>query len=245
MKTAVIIPTYNEAENLEILVEKILESASTRGDSSTRGGLKLIVVDDNSPDGTGKIADKLSLKYKNKIIVIHREGKIGLGTAYKEGFKKAIKTGADVFVTMDADLSHNPLVIPKLINLLKYCDVAIGSRYVVDGQIIGFNVWRKILSGVAQLLSRSLLGIKVKDSTSAYRAYKKNVINSIDLENIKSDGYSFLIEVIYRCLRKDYKVKEIPITFGLREGGVSKISKKEIYKSLVTIFRLKLTSLFS
>jgi len=231
MRTAIIIPTYNEAGNIEVLVEKILELELNNS--------KIIVIDDNSPDGTGEIAESLSEKFKGRIDVIHRARKLGLGSAYKEGFKTALKEGAQTIITMDADLSHDPNAIPELLSELRDNDLVIGSRYVEGGGIVGFPLWRLALSSIAQGLCRFFLGIKVHDSTTAFRAYKAKVIKSIKPDSIKSEGYSFLIEVVFRSQKAGLKVSEVPIIFKARELGKSKVSQSEILKALFTVFRLK------
>lgn len=231
MDIVIIIPTYNEVENIEVLVEKILALKLHNS--------KIIIVDDNSPDGTGKLADSLAKRHQGKITVIHRPGKLGLGTAHTDGFKIAASYVAKVIITMDADLSHEPSVIPQMLNKLKSSDLVIGSRYVEGGGIVGFPLWRLALSSIAQALCRFLLRIKVHDSTSAYRAYKKDALKKIRPETIKSDGYSYLIEVVYRAQKERLRVFEIPIIFKAREKGKSKVSQAEIAKALATVFRLK------
>ena len=233
MSTLIIIPTYNEADNIKALVNKIL-GLSLRDTS-------ILIIDDNSPDGTGKIADSLSKKYKYKINVIHRPGKLGLGSAYKDGFKEALTHGVQMVVTMDADLSHDPKEIPKIIKKLKKHDVVVGSRHIRGGKIVGFNIWRHLLSRGAQWLSTTVVGISVGDSTSAFRGYRSKVLKAVKPHTIKSEGYSFLIELIYRCQKKGFKITEIPITYINRTKGKSKISQAEILKALLTIFKLKFT----
>src|SRR3989344_1176708 len=231
MKTVIIIPTYNEAENIKVLVERIIGLGLNNS--------KIIVIDDSSPDGTGEIAESLSEKFKGKIDVIHRARKLGLGSAYKEGFKTALKEGAQTIITMDADLSHDPNAIPSMLGELKDNDLVIGSRYVSGGGIVGFPLWRLALSSIAQALCRFFLGILVSDSTTAFRAYKAKVIKSIKPDSIKSEGYSFLIEVVFRIQKHGFKICEIPIIFKAREKGKSKVSQSEILKALFTVFRLK------
>lgn len=228
MKIAVIVPTYNEKQNIKKLTSQIRRNVPRA---------LIVVVDDNSPDGTGMIADKLS-QIDRKINVVHRPNKLGLGTAYVSGFRHAFKKGYDVVVTMDADLSHSPQVIPTMIDRLKTCDVVIGSRYVSGGKIIGFNAFRTYLSASAQLFSKYLLGLPTHDSSSGFRAYKKKVITKIKPSSIKSQGYSFLIEMIYRCHKASFKICEVPIVFAVRSKGKSKLSQNEIYKALLTVFRL-------
>lgn len=228
MKSAIIIPTYNEAENIKSLVNKILKLKTSS---------IIIIVDDNSPDGTGHIADQLANKSKN-VFVVHRTKKLGLGTAYIAGIKKALLQKADVVITMDADLSHDPSVIPQMLSYIKKYDVVIGSRHTLKGKINGFDWFRHSLSGGAQIVSRYLLGIPVADATSGYRAYRMGIIDGIDLPSIKSQGYSFLIEALYRVCREGYTVKEVPIHFNAREKGKSKLSQAEIYKAFITSARL-------
>lgn len=231
LKIVIVIPTYNEAENIEVLLEKIL--ALGLSDS------KIIIIDDSSPDGTGKIVESLSKKSSSKVVVIQRKSKLGLGSAYKEGFKKALRQNASVILTMDADLSHDPNTIPGMLGELKESDLVIGSRYVEGGGIVGFPLWRLALSSIAQALCRFFLGIKVADSTTAFRAYKAKVIKSIKPDTIKSEGYSFLIEVVFRTQRAGFKIKEVPIIFKARELGKSKVSQSEIFKAFLTVLRLR------
>lgn len=232
MKIVFIIPTYNEAENIGVLLEKVL--ALGLSDS------KIIIIDDNSPDGTGEIVESLSKKSKTQILVIQRKGKLGLGSAYKEGFRIALRQNASVILTMDADLSHDPNAIPDMLGELKESDLVIGSRYVEGGGIVGFPLWRLALSSIAQALCRFFLGIKVYDSTSAFRVYKTKVIKSIKPDSIRSEGYSFLIEVVFRTQKAGFKIKEVPIIFKARELGKSKVSQSEIYKAFLTVLRLRL-----
>lgn len=235
MRAFIVIPTYNEAENISILVEKILNLRLKYS--------KIIIIDDNSPDGTGKVADSLVKKHKGKLFVVHREGKLGLGSAYKRGFKEAINKKAEVVVTMDADLSHDPKDIPKMLKILRDKDVVIGSRFIDGGGIVGFTIWRRLLSGAAQGLCRFFLRLKVYDSTSGFRAYKTKVLNNIKVSKIKSEGYSYLIEAIIRCQKKDFKIAEIPIIYLNRTRGKSKISEAEIFKAVLTVIRLKIEQL--
>ncbi len=228
---AIIIPTFNERENIQDLVKKILTLRIPK--------LVLIIVDDNSPDGTGDIADKQAKKYKN-VFVVHRPKKLGLGTAYVAGFDLAFKKGASVVMTMDADFSHDPKSILAILNRIGEYDVVIGSRHIKGGKIIGFNTWRHFVSQSAQAFSRILLRTPVFDSSSGFRAYKKEVIEKVHFEKIKSHGYSFLIEAIYRCHKKGFKIAEVPITFRSRTKGKSKLSQSEIFKALKTVIRLRM-----
>jgi dolichol-phosphate mannosyltransferase len=225
VKTALIIPTYNEALNISKLIRAL---------KLLKADLKIIVVDDASPDGTGKIVSKIA-----DVVLISRKGKLGLGSAYKEGFKYAFSHGYDVVGTMDADFSHDPKFIPKMITKIKDHDLVIGSRYVKGGNIIGFNFVRKLISGSAQFAARSILGLKVKDATSGYRIYKKKVLVKIKFDSIRSQGYSYLIESLFLATKSGFKTGEVPIVFKNRRFGSSKISSAEIFKALSTVIRLK------
>jgi glycosyltransferase involved in cell wall biosynthesis len=230
VKTYVIIPTYNERQNLERLIQRLLNQPAD---------LRVIVVDDNSPDGTGEIADRLADAHPNRVLVRHRQGKLGLGTAYIAGFHKAIETEADLIVTMDADFSHPPERIPAMIEKAQSgYDVVIGSRYVPGGATVECTLPRKILSWGANAFARTLLGLQAHDATAGFRCYHRKVLTSISLDDIFSDGYSFLIEMLYKVQRQGWQVGEVPIVFHNRQQGVSKISRAEIYKALYTVVRL-------
>lgn len=224
----VIIPTYNEKENITLLVEGIVGLGL---DS------QITIVDDNSPDGTGQLADELAAQYA-AIRVIHRPGKLGLGTAHIAGMKAALADCATYIVTMDADFSHHPRYIPGLLAALEQFDVVIGSRYVPGGDTLYCSIPRKALSRGANLFARTMLSLQAGDATAGFRGYRRAVLNSIALDEIVSDGYSFLIEMLYRCQRKGWLVGEVPITFENRQRGASKISKTEILKAMQTVVRL-------
>lgn len=229
MKNTVIVPTYNELENLADLVDQIL-------------GLDInahvIVVDDNSPDGTGELADELAAK-DDRMSVVHRPGKLGLGTAYVAGFKQALVEGADRVVTMDADFSHNPRYIPALVSLMDHHDLGIGSRYVDGGGVTAdWGIHRKFLSWGANHFTRLMLGLRAHDCTAGFRCYRREVLQNIDLDCIFSNGYSFLIEMLFKCQSMGYSIGETPITFENRHHGSSKISQIEIYKAMYTVLRL-------
>jgi len=226
---SVIVPTYNEKENIESLVTQLL-GLPTR--------VKIIVVDDNSPDGTGKIADRLAVENAGRVNVIHRLGKLGLGTAYIVGFIEALAEGADLICSMDADFSHNPRYIPDIVNKINQgYDLIIGSRYVHGGG--STQTWdRKVISWSANTITRVLLGLHAHDTTAGFRCYRRQVLESLDLDSIKSSGYSFLFEMLFRVERCGWKVGEVPILFEDRRLGASKISKNEIVKALGTVLRL-------
>lgn len=234
MRVAVIIPTYNERENLPPLTRELLSLAQVD---------HLIVVDDNSPDGTGELAEKLAEK-EPRIVVVHRPGKQGLGRAYVAGFRRAMKLGADVIITMDADFSHHPRYIPAMLSrLAESYDIVIGSRYVAGGGTRHWGVERQFLSAGANMVARLSLGLRAHDCTAGFRAYRRHVLESIPLDEIRSNGYSFLVEMLYRCQQAGFRVGEIPIIFEDRRHGQSKISREEIYKAMLTVFRLALDRL--
>lgn len=224
----IVIPTYNERENIELLVHDILALGL---------GSQIIIVDDNSPDGTGALADELAAQNAG-VHPIHRPGKLGLGTAHIAGIQAALAGGADHILTMDADFSHHPRYIPDMLGALARFDIVIGSRYVSGGGTLYCTAPRKALSRGANLFARSVLNLQAGDATAGFRAYRRGVLESIALEEIKSDGYSFLIEMLYRCQREGWRVGEVPIVFENRQRGSSKISKTEIIKAWQTVGRL-------
>ena len=234
MNTAVVLPTYNERETLSSLVDQILALGI---------GAHVIVVDDNSPDGTGRLADELAAR-DARLHIIHRPGKLGLGTAYVAGFKRALSEGAERVVTMDADFSHHPRYIPAVVALTERYHVGIGSRYVPGGGVSqDWGTRRQFLSKGANLFTRTVLGLRAHDCTAGFRCYRSEVLRSIELDRIFSNGYSFLIEMMYRCQRLGYNFGETPILFENRQQGSSKISQWEIYKAMLTVIRLGLSRL--
>jgi glycosyltransferase involved in cell wall biosynthesis len=224
----VIIPTYNEKDNISELVKQIL---------ALPVNAQVIVVDDNSPDGTGQIAHQLAAQ-NPRVSVIHRAGKLGLGTAYIAGFKKGLAEGADRLITMDADFSHDPAYIPALVALADHYHITIGSRYIPQGGVVNWEWQRRFLSWGANAFARAVLGLKANDCTAGFRCYHREVLLNIDLDKIFSNGYSFLVEMLFKCQRQGYQVGEIPITFANRERGQSKISQREIFKAMYTVIRL-------
>ena len=230
MQVAVIIPTYNEGENIKALVTQLLALPT---------GVRVIVVDDNSPDGTGAIADRLAAENDGRVEVVHRAGKLGLGTAYIAGFKRALAERADLVCTMDADFSHNPRYVPGLVDKIgQGHDLAIGSRYVPGGGSSGCTIDRKLLSWGANAFARTMLGLRAHDTTAGFRCYRRQVLETVDLDGIKASGYSFLIEMLYRVHRRGWRVGEVPIVFENRRLGTSKISKDEILRAMGTVLRL-------
>lgn len=230
MRCAVIVPTYNERENIEALVSQLLALPTA---------VQVIVVDDNSPDGTGELAERMAAENPGRVLPVHRAGKLGLGTAYVAGFKRAISAGADLICTMDADFSHHPRYIPTLVAKIDQGnDLVIGSRYVRGGGTSNCAFHRKLLSWSANAFARTLLGLHAHDATAGFRCYRREVLEALDLDAIKASGYSFLIEMLYRVQRRGWRVGEVPILFENRRLGTSKISKNEVTKALRTVLRL-------
>jgi dolichol-phosphate mannosyltransferase len=226
----VIVPTYNERENIERLVPQLL--ALDVGETN----LSVCVVDDNSPDGTGQYADGLAT-VDPRVTVVHRAGKLGLGTAYIAGMQHALGRDADAVLTMDADFSHHPRYIPSMVKALPNADVVIGSRYVPGGAVLyPFN--RRLLSRVANTFAKLTLGLTANDCTAGFRLYRRRVVESIRLDRIFSNGYSFLIESLFAVQQGGWKVAEVPIIFEDRKYGQSKISRNEILKAVYTCMRL-------
>lgn len=229
MRSLVIIPTYNEAENIAPLVDSLLAMALD---------LHILVVDDNSPDGTGQIADNLAAAHQHCVWVLHRAGKLGLGTAYTTGFEFALERGYDRIVTMDADFSHNPRYVPSLIELTRTCDLGIGSRYVPGGGVRLWGLHRRLLSRGANFFARTTLGLMARDCTAGFRCYQAEVLRTVDPVSIRADGYSYLVEMLWRVQRAGFRVGETPIVFTDRRRGASKISRNEILKAGSTVLRL-------
>jgi dolichol-phosphate mannosyltransferase len=228
MKATVIIPTYNEIENLPILIKGIL---------SLDEPPDIIVVDDNSPDGTGQLADELA-KNNASISVIHRPGKAGLGTAHLAGFA-AVIDDSDLILTMDADLSHDPRHIPALIAKTgEGYDVVIGSRYVKGGSV-DFNMRRRALSYGGNLFAAAILGLRTRDNTSGFRCYRRDALAKVLENEFTADGYSFLIEILYRAKQAGLLLGETPIQYADRRYGETKISQSEITKALRTVIRMR------
>jgi len=230
-ESLVIIPTYNESENIKELISQILVLDK---------GLHVLVVDDNSPDATGKIVESMA-KNNSRIRVIHRPRKMGLGSAHINGFEFALREGFKNILTMDADFSHNPRYIPELIKRVeeKRADIAIGSRYVKGGEIpANWEKIRKLISRSANIMARYIGGLTTLDSTGGFRCYRRRVIAGIDFGHVHSNGYSFLMEMLFICQRHGFKISEVPIKFEDRRIGISKISRREVYKAVITLIRL-------
>ncbi len=228
MNVYIIVPTYNERENIADLTRMLLALPLQA---------QVVIVDDNSPDGTGALADALHAE-DPRVHVIHRAGKLGLGTAYIAGFKYALARNADLVITMDADFSHHPRYIPAMVELANAHHVTIGSRYVPGGGVKNWAWYRQFLSWGANQFARLMLGLHARDCTAGFRCYRREVLQQINLDNLFSNGYSFLLEMAYRCQQIGCTFGETPIIFANRERGKSKISQVEIYKAMYTVLRL-------
>jgi dolichol-phosphate mannosyltransferase len=232
MKALVIIPTYNERENIEKIVSQVLAKGAS---------IDVLIVDDGSPDGTGQIADSLS-KQNSRVFVIHRKNKSGLGTAYVAGFKYAIEKKYDYVFEMDADFSHDPEYIPNFLDAIKEADLVIGSRYISGVNVINWPITRLLLSYYANVYSRIVTRLPVKDATGGFKCFRREVLEAIDLEKVKSNGYSFQIEMSFRAWKKGFRIKEIPIVFEDRRLGQSKMSKKIVREAIWMVWRLRFMS---
>jgi dolichol-phosphate mannosyltransferase len=231
MKKLIIIATYNEIDNIGVLLDEIFTIIDDTD---------VLVIDDSSPDKTYELVENLiATKYQNKLFLIKRSGKLGLGTAYVAGFNYGLDKNYDVILHMDADFSHHPKYLPQFFEGIKTNDVVIGSRYVKGGGVVNWGIIRKIISRGGSLYSRIILGIKVKDLTGGYKCFKKHVLQSIDVNNLKSNGYSFQVETTYKSILKKFTVKEIPIIFEDRRVGQSKMSSKIFVEALFMIIKLK------
>jgi len=229
MKKVVVIPTYNEKENIVALLKEIHEIIPD---------MSCLVVDDNSPDGTGKIVDEIA-KEDKRVMLLPRDQKMGLASAYKDGFKRCLELGFDVICQMDSDFSHQPRFLPSLIAGLETADVVLGSRYTKGGGTVDWGLKRKVLSKGGNLYARIILGVRIKDLTGGFKAFKRQVLEVIGLDSIKSEGYAFQMEVTYRAIRHGFKVIEVPIIFPDRKAGKSKLSSSIFWESLFMPWRLR------
>ncbi len=234
-KALVIIPTYNEARNLQQILPLVLEQDER---------IEVLIVDDNSPDGTGRLADEVAAG-EPRVHVLHREGKLGLGTAYRAGFRWALDRDYEFVFEMDADFSHDPKHLPEFLQAAADADLVLGSRYL-DGRVTVVN-WpmpRLLLSYCANIYARVITGLKVCDSTGGFKCYRRRVLEAIDLEAVHSNGYAFQIEMSLRAARKGFRIKEIPIVFVDRTEGESKMSGAIIREAVWMVWRLRLQAIF-
>jgi dolichol-phosphate mannosyltransferase len=226
----VVIPTYNERDNLEPISTAVL-GADPRVD--------ILVVDDNSPDGTGQLADELSRR-EVRLSVLHRAKKEGLGKAYLHAFRWALSQGYQFIIEMDADFSHDPRFLPKLIDEAQSgTDLVLGSRYVIGGGTVNWGIGRQLLSQGGSLYARSILGVNVRDLTGGFKCFNRKVLEALDLNAVQSSGYAFQIELTYRALKKGFSIKEIPIVFEDRRVGQSKMSRKIFLEALTMVWKLR------
>lgn len=231
MKITVVIPTYNEAENLPNLVTALFSLPVT--------GLDILVVDDNSADGTGQMAEEMGEKWDGRVAVIHRPGKLGLGTAYIQGFRHALAQGADAIAQMDADFSHPPVKILELLTTLETCDVALGSRYVPGGSLDEkWPAWRKGLSSFGNLYARTILGLHIRDVTGGFRLWRSPTLANLPLDRIRSNGYVFQVEMIYVAEKLGFTASEIPIHFADRRWGKSKMNLRIQMEAALRVWML-------
>jgi dolichol-phosphate mannosyltransferase len=232
MQLTVIIPTYNEAENLPRLTSILLALPIPE--------LKILVVDDNSPDGTGPIGDALAAEYPGRFEILHRTSRPGYGRATTDGFRRALETGAQAIATMDADFSHPPELLPDLLISLQTCDVAIGSRYIPGGSVDrNWPFWRKGLSRFGNFYARTILGLPVHDVTGGFRMYRREALEKMPLDRLRSNGYAFLVEVLYVAFRLGCKFNEVPFYFSDRRFGQSKMSFRVQREAAVRVWQIR------
>jgi len=230
MKSLVIIPTYNEKDNIAKLVPDVLQQNEN---------IDILIVDDNSPDGTGKVADKLALD-NPRVSVMHRPGKMGLGTAYIQGFNYALGKNYDYIFSMDADFSHDPKYLPDFLEKIKDGDLVTGSRYIHGISVVNWGLKRLFMSKMAGVYVRFVTGLPCTDPTSGFMCYKREVLQKIPLDKISSNGYAFLFEMKYRAFRLGFNLSEVPIVFVDRSFGESKLGKDTIREALFMVWKLKL-----
>jgi len=230
----VCLPTYNERENLEAMVGAL--------EGVLPAGSRILVIDDNSPDGTGEIAARLSAE-REDLEVLHRPRKEGLGPAYLAGFRRALDLGAELVMEMDCDFSHDPRDVPRLIDATRDADLALGSRYVRGGGIRNWGLVRRLVSRLGSLYAQVLLGLSVRDLTGGFKCYRREVLERIDLDAIRSKGYAFQVETTFRTVRAGFRVVEVPITFADREVGGSKMSNAIVVEAAWKVPALRLAAL--
>jgi dolichol-phosphate mannosyltransferase len=230
MRPVVIIPTYNERDNLPVVVAALLRIADVR----------MLVVDDGSPDGTGAVADRLAADNRGRVSVVHRSGARGLGLSYVDGMRVALRTDATHICQMDADLSHNPADVPRLLDACAHADVVIGSRYVPGGSVENWPRRRLLLSAFANRYVRAITGLRVNDCTSGFRCWSRSAVEQLPLDRILSNGYAFQVELTWEAAATGCRIVEVPITFVDRREGISKMSSGVLTESAVMPWRLAL-----
>jgi dolichol-phosphate mannosyltransferase len=227
----VVIPTFNERDNLPDMLRELIALGPA---------YRMVVVDDNSPDGTGEVADRIAAAHPGRIAVLHRPAKAGIGPAYIAGFEAALAGGAQRIASMDADHSHAPLDLPRLVDATSSHDLAIGSRYVAHGRTVGWPWYRRLLSRGGGLYARYLLGLAVSDPTSGFKVYRRDLLANLDLPTVRATGYGFTLELTHRAVHRGARTVEIPITFTERSRGRSKLSGRIISEALWLVWRLRL-----
>ena len=230
MRAIVVIPTFNERQNLELLVGEIFNHAP---------GLSVLIVDDNSPDGTGVLADELSRKFPDKFFVLHQQTKAGLGRAYVAGFRLALDMGFDVILQMDADLSHDPSYLSEFLRRIASCDIVLGSRYLRGVSVINWDLKRLLLSKFASLYVRLITGMPFTDPTGGFKCWRRDALQAVDLDTAFSNGYLFQVETTFKAMRKGYRIEEIQIVFTERNLGRSKMNWNIIGEAVLGVLRLR------
>ncbi len=235
MKTLIVIPTYNEAENIDSMIRSVFDHIPADLD------LHILVVDDNSPDGTAAVVEKLIRQSFGKtLFLLIRSGKLGMGTAYREGFQWGLARGYDLFIEMDADLSHHPAYLPDMIARTARHDVVIGSRYVPGGGVKGWSWPRKFISKGGSLYARLILGLPIQDLTGGFNLWKREVLEKIDMNSVRSEGYAFQIELKYKAFQNGFSLTEHPIIFEDRRAGKSKMSKRIVAEAMLRVLQMKI-----
>jgi dolichol-phosphate mannosyltransferase len=234
MRTLVIVPTYNERPNVPVLARQLLALSPE---------IDLCFVDDNSPDGTGAVLDRLAAG-EPRVHVLHRPGKLGLGTAYLAGFRFGLARSYDAFVQMDADLSHDPEAVPELLAALGDADVAVGSRYIGGVRVLDWPMRRLLLSFAANVYATRVTGLRIRDATGGFNAYRRRVLEALELARVRSDGYVFLIELKTMARDAGFRLREVPIVFRGRHSGTSKISRRIVLEALVRVWAFRMRRWF-
>ena len=231
-RALVCLPTYDERENLEPITRAILQATPE---------VEVLVIDDNSPDGTGELADRLAAG-EPRLHVLHRPGKAGLGKAYLAGFAWALEHGYELVLEMDADFSHNPSYLPRMLELAGEADLVLGSRNVAGGGTLNWGIGRKLLSRGGSIYARTILGVRVRDLTGGFKCFRRQVLEAIDLPTVECSGYAFQIELTYRALRKGFRVVETPIVFEDRRVGQSKMSRRIVLEAITKVWSIRRSS---
>lgn len=234
MKPIIIIPTYNERDNIENIINAVFQSVPD---------INILIVDDGSPDGTGQIIKNM-MQQTSQLHLIERAGKMGLGTAYCRGFEYALEKGFDVIFEMDADFSHDPKEIPRFLKEIEEYDLVIGSRYISGVNVVNWPMRRLLLSYFANAYTQTITQMPIKDATGGFKAFRAEILRKIDLKKIRSNGYAFQIEMNFKAWKAGARIKEIPIIFIDRRSGVSKMSRKIVYEAVFLVWKLKAASIF-